>query len=110
MIKTHPVYSLQILERAPCFSALADLAANHHEKLDGSGYPRGLTAKDLDLPMRVLAVADIYEALTADRPYRTPLPVEDALAIIDRDVPGKLDPDARWALGVYVGYAQAIAA
>ncbi len=109
-IKTHPVYSLQILERAPCFAGLAELAANHHEKLDGSGYPRGLTAQDLDLPMRVLAVADIYEALTADRPYRTPLTAEEALAIIDRDVPGKLDPDARWALGVYVGYAQAIAA
>jgi putative nucleotidyltransferase with HDIG domain len=106
-IKTHPVFSLQILERAPCFAGLADLAANHHEKLDGSGYPRGLTAKDLDLPMRVLAVADIYEALTADRPYRAPLPAEEALAIIDRDVPEKLDPDARWALGVYVGETQA---
>jgi putative nucleotidyltransferase with HDIG domain len=109
-IKTHPVYSLQILERAPCFAGLADLAANHHEKLDGSGYPRGLKAKDLDLPMRVLAVADIYEALTADRPYRAPLPTQEALAIIDRDVPEKLDPEARWALGVYVGEAQAVAA
>jgi putative nucleotidyltransferase with HDIG domain len=109
-IKTHPVYSLRILERAPCFAALADLAANHHEKLDGSGYPRGLKAKDLDLPMRVLAVADIYEALTADRPYRAPLPAQEALAIIDRDVPEKLDAEARWALGVYVGEAQALAA
>jgi putative nucleotidyltransferase with HDIG domain len=106
-IKTHPIYSLQILERAPCFAALADLAANHHEKLDGSGYPRGLTAKDLDLPMRVLAVADIYEALTADRPYRAPLPAHEALAIIDRDVPEKLDTEARWALGVYVDQALA---
>jgi putative nucleotidyltransferase with HDIG domain len=109
-IKTHPVYSLQILERAPCFAPLADLAANHHEKLDGSGYPRGLKAKDLDLPMRVLAVADIYEALTADRPYRAPLSAEEALAIIDRDVPEKLDAEARWALGIYVGESQAIAA
>ena len=71
-IKTHPVHTLRILERAPCFAELADLAANHHEKLDGSGYPRSLQADDLDLPMRVLAVADIYEALTADRPYRPP--------------------------------------
>ena len=53
--------------------------------------------------MRVLAVADVYEALTADRPYRGPLPVEQALAIIDRDVPHKLDADARSALEVYVG-------
>lgn len=101
-IKSHPVHTLRILERAPCFAELADLAANHHEKLDGSGYPRGLTAKDLDLPMRVLAVADVYEALTADRPYRGPLPVEDALAIIDRDVPHRLDSEARRALEVYV--------
>jgi putative nucleotidyltransferase with HDIG domain len=105
-IKTHPVYSLQILERAPCFTDLADLAANHHEKLDGSGYPRGLSADDLDLPMRVLAVADIYEALTADRPYRGPLSSQEALAIIDRDVPEKLDAEARSALGVYVSQAQ----
>lgn len=97
-IQTHPVHTLRILERAPCFSELADLAANHHEKLDGSGYPRGLDADDLDLPMRVLAVADVYEALTAQRPYRAPLPVDEALAIIDRDVPHRLDGDVRNAL------------
>jgi HD-GYP domain-containing protein (c-di-GMP phosphodiesterase class II) len=104
-IKTHPMYTLRILERAPCFADLADLATNHHEKLDGSGYPRGLDADDLDLAMRVLAVADVYEALTADRPYRDPLPVEEALAIIDRDVPHKLDGDVRNALEIYLGLA-----
>ncbi len=97
-IRTHPVHTLRILERAPCFADLAELAANHHEKLDGSGYPRSLDAGDLDLPMRVLAVADVYEALTADRPYRAPLPIEEALAIIDRDVPERLDLDVRSAL------------
>ena len=98
-IQTHPVHTLRILERAPCFTDLADLAANHHEKLDGTGYPRALDACHLDLPMRVLAVADVYEALTADRPYRGPMPVEEALAIIDRDVPRKLDADARRRAG-----------
>ena len=102
-VQTHPAHTLRILERAPCFADLADLAANHHEKLDGSGYPRSLGADALDLPMRVLAVADIYEALTADRPYRGPLPVEEALAIIDRDVPGRLDVDVRRALECYLG-------
>jgi putative nucleotidyltransferase with HDIG domain len=101
-IKTHPVHTLRILERAPCFSELADLAANHHEKLDGSGYPRGLAAGDLDLPMRVLAMADVYEALTADRPYRPPLAPEEALAIIDRDVPHRLDLEVRSALEVHL--------
>ena len=96
------MHTLRILERAPCFAELADLAANHHEKLDGSGYPRSLDACDLDLPMRVLAVADIYEALTADRPYRPPLPPEEALGIIARDVPDKLDPDVLGGLEAHL--------
>ena len=59
--------------------------------------------------MRVLAVADIYEALTADRPYRGPLPLEQALAIIDRDVPDRLDAEVRDALEVHLGRAPAAA-
>ena len=104
-IQTHPVHTLRILERAPCFAELADLAANHHEKLDGSGYPRGLTAQHLDLPMRVLAVADVYEALTAERPYRGPLSPDEALAIIDREVPHRLDNDVRQALEAHLACA-----
>ena len=102
-IQTHPAHTLSILERAPCFAQLAQLAANHHEKLDGSGYPRSLDADDLDMPMRVLAVADVYEALTADRPYRGPLAIEEALAIIGREVPQRLDADVRNALEVHLG-------
>jgi putative nucleotidyltransferase with HDIG domain len=103
VIRTHPAYTLSILERAPCFAELADLAANHHERLDGSGYPRSLDAHALDRPMRVLAVADVYEALTADRPYRGPLPIEEALALIDREVPQHLDAEARNALEIHLG-------
>jgi putative nucleotidyltransferase with HDIG domain len=103
-IQTHPVHTLEILRRAPCFAALADLAANHHEKLDGSGYPRSLSGSDLDLAMRVLAVADVYEALTADRPYRGPLTPAQALEIIDREVPARLDGDVRNALASHLGH------
>jgi putative nucleotidyltransferase with HDIG domain len=106
-VQTHPAHTLNILRRAPCFAELADLAANHHEKLDGSGYPRSLRAPELDLPMRVLAVADVFEALTADRPYRGPLPLEQALAIIDRDVPHRLDAGVRAALEIHLGRASA---
>jgi HD-GYP domain-containing protein (c-di-GMP phosphodiesterase class II) len=102
-IRAHPARSLEILERAPCFAGLAELAANHHEKLDGSGYPRGLTADALDGPMRVLAVADIYEALTADRPYRGSMPAAKALSVITSDVPHRLDGDARDALETWIG-------
>src|SRR5262249_54788078 len=101
-VKTHPVHTLRILERAPCFAELADLAANHHEKLDGSGYPRSLDADDLAVPMRLLAVADVYEALTADRPYRPSLSVDRALSIVDQDVPHRLDLDVRDALEAYL--------
>ena len=103
LVKQHPGFSLQILERAACFAPIAALAANHHERIDGRGYPRGLGGAALDLPMRVLAVADVYEALTADRPYRGPLPVEEALAIISAEVPDRLDPVAALALETYLG-------
>jgi HD-GYP domain-containing protein (c-di-GMP phosphodiesterase class II) len=109
-IRTHPTFTQRILERAPCFADFAELAANHHEKLDGSGYPRRLTGDALDLPMRVLAVADIYEALTATRPYREPLAPEAALSIIDQDIPAKLDADVRVALGAHIGSADALTA
>jgi len=101
-VQTHPVHTLSILARAPCFAGLAELAANHHEKLDGSGYPRSLAADDLDLQMRVLSVADVYEALTAERPYRAAIPVEEALAIIGREVPKRLDGDVLNALEAYL--------
>ena len=55
------------------------------------------------MPMRVLAVADVYEALTADRPYRGPLPVEKALDIVSWEVPGRLDRGAFGALETYLG-------
>ena len=102
-VKEHPTYTLEILERAPCFAAIAPLAANHHERIDGTGYPLGLDGGALDLPMRALAVADVYEALTADRPYRGPLPVEEALDIVAWEVPGRLDRAVFGALETHLG-------
>jgi HD-GYP domain-containing protein (c-di-GMP phosphodiesterase class II) len=98
VVRRHPVHSREILELAPCFAPIAALAANHHERLDGRGYPRALGAPDLDLPMRVLAVADVFEALTATRPYRDALAVDVALEIMARDVPHSLDASAFAAL------------
>jgi HD-GYP domain-containing protein (c-di-GMP phosphodiesterase class II) len=97
-VKEHPLFTRWVLERVSCFEALAPVAAAHHERLDGSGYPSGLTAGDLTLAMRVLAVADVYEALTATRPYRPALTEDEALQTIRRDVPRRLDPDAYEAL------------
>lgn len=67
-IKQHPRLTYDILSRVGPFRPIAQTAANHHEKLDGSGYHRGIGAEDLDLPSRILAVADIYDALSAERP------------------------------------------
>jgi HD-GYP domain-containing protein (c-di-GMP phosphodiesterase class II) len=92
-VRRHPTWTLEILQRIPAFADLAEVAANHHEKLDGSGYGRGLTAPDLTLPARILVVADIAEALTADRPYRGPLPLEKVLDIMGSDAPHAIDGD-----------------
>ena len=97
-VKQHPVVTERILARVPGFSELAPLAGAHHERLDGGGYPRGLTAAQLTMAMRVLAVADTYEALTSERPYRNAYEAERALAIIRAEVPQRLDPDAFAAL------------
>jgi HD-GYP domain-containing protein (c-di-GMP phosphodiesterase class II) len=101
-VKEHPLFTQWVLERISCFEALAPIAAAHHERLDGSGYPRGLGADELTMPMRVLAVADVFEALTAERPYRHGVSEDDALGIIRLDVPGRLDGDAVTALEAVV--------
>jgi HD-GYP domain-containing protein (c-di-GMP phosphodiesterase class II) len=74
---------------------VAEIAGGHHETLDGRGYPRGLTAEQLSIPARILAIANIFEALTAaDRPYKQGMPLSQSLAILAnlRDG-GRIDAD-----------------
>jgi HD-GYP domain-containing protein (c-di-GMP phosphodiesterase class II) len=97
-VRLHPYYTQRILERIEGFQHLAYVASAHHEKLDGSGYYRNLRASQLPLQARALTVADIYDALTAKRPYRDGLPIERALEIIAKDVPHALDADCFAAL------------
>jgi putative nucleotidyltransferase with HDIG domain len=93
-VKQHPLTGERILRAVPRMEHLAPLAAAHHERLDGGGYPRGLSGDELTLPARLLALADVYEALTSERPYRPARPSAEALAIIRADVPQRLDPEA----------------
>jgi HD-GYP domain-containing protein (c-di-GMP phosphodiesterase class II) len=102
-VREHPLVTERILSRVPGCEHLAALAGAHHERLDGSGYPHALGKKELTLPMRLLAVADVYEALTSERPYRPALSSDDALAVVRSDVPARLDPDAFWALERLLG-------
>jgi putative nucleotidyltransferase with HDIG domain len=101
-IGRHPEYALRILARVAGLAEVAELAAAHHERPDGFGYPLGLTAEDLPVAARVLRVADIYEALTADRPYRPALPREEACAIMRDDLGAGICPDAFDALRGYL--------
>jgi HD-GYP domain-containing protein (c-di-GMP phosphodiesterase class II) len=94
----HPLLAEQILGRVAGFGELAAVASAHHERLDGSGYPRGLAGDAITMPMRVLAVADVYEALISDRPYRPAYPWHEALDLMRADVPHRLDPRAFAAL------------
>lgn len=84
-IKLHPKYTEDILSRISIFEELAQVAGAHHERLDGKGYHKGLKEADICLETRILTVADIYDALSAERPYRAALPVEKALAILEED-------------------------
>jgi len=90
-IEQHPVFTGEFLGRVSPFRELADDAAAHHEKLDGSGYPLALRGDELTLTARILAVADVYEAMTAGRPYRGPLPAEVALGELEAAVGAKFD-------------------
>ncbi len=102
VIREHPGLSESILSRIPAFAQIATIAGRHHEKLDGSGYPNRLAARELSLEDRMIAVADIYGALSEDRPYRAGLPAERILEILGKDVPHKLDPDVFEALQRYL--------
>nr|MDQ3317257.1 HD domain-containing protein [Actinomycetota bacterium] len=93
-IKQHPRLTYDILSRVGPFQPIAETAANHHERLDGSGYHRGLAAENLDLPPRILSVADVFDALSADRPYHKALPKEKALDILREESATKLDPES----------------
>jgi HD-GYP domain-containing protein (c-di-GMP phosphodiesterase class II) len=94
LVREHPLVTERILSRVPGCEHLTALAGAHHERLDGTGYPRRLTAAELTMPMRLLAVADVYEALTSDRPYRAALRSNEALEVIRAEVPARLDGEA----------------
>lgn len=85
IMRRHPAHTYEVLRRVKAFSEFADLAAGHHERLDGHGYHKGISGSHLGLEVRILAVADFYEALAARRPYRQDLTREEAITIIERD-------------------------
>jgi HD-GYP domain-containing protein (c-di-GMP phosphodiesterase class II) len=91
IVKQHPAHTLSVLERVPAFREFAADSANHHEWIDGKGYCRGLTGDALSTTARILAVADVVDALSADRPYRAGMPPERVRAILDSEAGTHLD-------------------
>ena len=87
-MRKHPRYTLEILRKVTRFRAFADLAAAHHERIDGSGYHLGFDGSQLGPLARILAVADVCEALSAERPYRKAMGVEEVIGIM-RKMTGK---------------------
>ncbi|RXF77800.1 HD domain-containing protein [Desulfovibrio sp. DS-1] len=91
-MRRHAEHSMDILASVPGFTSVATWGALHHERMDGSGYPYGLTGDDLPLPARIVAVADVFTAIAEDRPYRRGMPPEAARAVLrDQARDGKLD-------------------
>ncbi len=92
-IKLHPLKGYEILKPIRSFIDLAEIVLQHHERFDGSGYPRGIRGDEIFLEARILAVADAYQAMTSSRPYRKGLPAEQALQEIRKGSGGQFDPE-----------------
>ncbi len=113
-IEHHALMSIKILNQLPFPKKLANVpvyAGGHHEKLDGSGYPYGLSGDKLPLQARIMAIADVFEALTArDRPYKKPMTLSKAVQILSRMCQdGHIDPDIYNVFinsGLYLEYAR----
>ncbi len=103
-MRKHPAYTYQLLHQVAGFRDLASLAASHHERLDGKGYHRGLVADQLSIADRILCVADMFEALAAQRPYRKDLTSEEVMSILTRTAGDGICPEVFEALKVYLAH------
>ena len=92
MIRNHPKYGYDILKSQPLNSHIKKAALMHHERCDGSGYPMGLTMEEIDDYALIIAIADVYDAMTAARPYRAPLCPFEVIAEFEKDGLQKYKP------------------
>ena len=91
IMKMHPAYTKLILQNITGFEHLAFIAAAHHERMDGKGYPEGLKAEQLPLTARIICAADVFQALTEKRPYRDGLPRDVVFGMMEKDGGDHLD-------------------
>lgn len=93
VMREHPVVGAQIVEPIKFLAGSVEIVLSHHERWDGKGYPKGLAGRDIPLAARVFAVADCFDAMTSDRPYRRALPAEVALEEIGAGAGSQFDPE-----------------
>lgn len=93
LIRQHPDMAHRMLRGIAFLAPAIDIPWCHHEKWDGTGYPRGLAGMDIPFPARLFAVVDVYDALTSERPYREPMTPMAALARIESGSGGHFDPE-----------------
>jgi putative nucleotidyltransferase with HDIG domain len=98
LIKAHPGLGAEVVEKVDLFRDLGPEIRHHHERMDGRGYPCAISGEDIPYAARVLAVADAFDALTSDRPYRRALSSSDALAELQRSAGKHHDPEVVAAL------------
>ncbi|MGI2669672.1 HD-GYP domain-containing protein, partial [Vibrio cholerae] len=97
MINDHIIQTILMLQRLPYpkhLQGVPEIAGGHHERMDGKGYPRGIEASQLSVPARIMAIADVFEALTSnDRPYKKAKSLQECIAIMtDMATSGHIDP------------------
>ena len=93
IIKAHPRMGGRILEPIKAYDEIIPMVVEHHERFDGKGYPDGLNGTSISLGARILAVADVFDALKSDRPYRQGMPFEQVIEIIKQEASQQFDPD-----------------
>ena len=92
IVKTHPLVGETIIEPVPFLNEIKEVIRHHHERFDGFGYPDGLKGYDIPLMSRIILIADAYDAMTSDRPYRRALSHEAALKEIQKHSGTQFDP------------------
>ncbi len=93
VMRTHPVIGVSLVQPLRLLGDAVGIIRSHHERWDGKGYPEGLAGEDIYLPARIFTIADCFDAMTTDRPYRDALPVHVALEEIEAHAGTQFDPD-----------------
>jgi putative nucleotidyltransferase with HDIG domain len=100
IVRRHPADGARIVRRVEGYGPVADIILAHHERWDGTGYPRGIAGAEIPLPARMIAVADTYDVMTARDSYRDPISSDEAIAELRRVAGTQLDPEV---VTVFIG-------